>query len=163
MLRRIGLRGPEDRRILLWRAARPRADCPWDRLRRSPTNGLRLPAARTATAIDRIPAFPRASRHTRKSRRSLAWPCSSEETTNSIGKLFPDRTLFSERAIATPGQGIDPPPSPAFGSHPATGEQVRLLEPMQHWVDRSLREIECLAAPAFDFLDDGVAMRGACR
>src|SRR5262249_7227978 len=57
----------------------------------------------------------------------------------------------------------DAPPSPGLGCHPATGNQAGLLETMQDWVDRPLWEVEGATAPALDFLDDGVAVGGACR
>src|SRR5713101_3221153 len=42
-------------------------------------------------------------------------------------------------------------------------KQARLLETMQHRIDRPLREVERTSAPALEFLDDGVAVGGARR
>jgi len=91
--------------------------------------------------------------------RILPSPRSSEETANGIGKLLPDGTPLGQRALAASGQCIDPPPSPGFGGHPATDKQARFLKPMQRGVDRSLREIERLAALAPDFLDHCITVR----
>ena len=51
-----------------------------------------------------------------------------------------------ERALAPPGQCVDPPPPPGFGGDPATGKQAGLLQTMQRGIDRSLREVEGLPA-----------------
>src|SRR5882724_8545395 len=123
-----------------------------------PTNGLRLLAGRRAQAADRKRARRRADRGSRRSRRIVPRLGSSEQIANRCGKLFPDLTPLGERTIATPSQRVDPSSPTRFGGHPATGEQARLLETMQRWVDRPLGKVERAAAAAFNLLDDRVAM-----
>src|SRR5262249_42771043 len=101
----------------------------------------------------RAPAGPRIPR----SRRIPVGPASSEQPADGTGKLVPDRTPRGELTFAAPGDRIDAPPSPGIGGHPTTAKQARLLEAMQHGVDRAFGELERAGAPALDFLDDGVA------
>src|SRR5262249_22053438 len=102
---------------------------------------------------------PASDSDSRKSRWPPAWLGSSEETANRIGKLLPDCSPLGESALAASGQCVDPTPPSGLGDYPATGKQACLLKTMQRGVDRSLREIERLAAPAPDFLDHRVAVR----
>src|ERR1700730_722162 len=98
----------------------PRADDP------------RPPAARIVTAMDRNSAHRRAIRDIPRSCRLPPCPRRREETADRIGESPPACAPLFQRAIAAPGQGVDPPPSAGLGGHPAAFKQARLLETMQH-------------------------------
>src|SRR5216684_4813499 len=114
---------------------------------------------RAVTAIDRNRAFGRAARRNRRSSRGFAWPRSSKETSNCLGKLLPYLTPASKRPVSALGHAIDPAPTSCVGRYPAAGEQPCLLQAMQRRVDGAFRKIERTAAPASDFLDDRIAVR----
>ena len=76
---------------------------------------------------------------------------------------MPDGAVSGERVLASPGQRVDPPPSPGRGGYPATGKQAGLLKTVQRRIDRALGKIERLSTLASDFLDHRVAVRRARR
>src|SRR2546426_12804021 len=103
--------------------------------------------------MDRNRAGAQGGLRSPKSGRILPWPTSFEQTGDGFGKSLPNRTPLAELALAALGDRINAPPSPGIGRHPTTGKQARLLETMQHRVDRPLREVERAGAPALEFLD----------
>src|SRR6202023_1958190 len=114
-------------------------------------------------APDRTRACGPGGPRTPRSRRALPRAAPLEQPGDRLGKLLPHRAALPELPLAPLRQLVDPSPSPRLGGRPASDQEARVLETVQHRVDRPLRELERTRAPPLDLLDDGIAVRGARR
>jgi small-conductance mechanosensitive channel len=92
-----------------------------------PTNGLPLRGANGEQVSDHAGAHPKASRHTRRSRKPRQ-RFGTQQAANRVGKPLPDRPSVRESAPPAAGQRIDPPPSPRVSRLPTGNKQTGLLE-----------------------------------
>src|SRR5580658_2633733 len=82
-----------------------------------------------------------------------------KKATNGFGKAPPYGAAIGECPPPARRQRVDASLPPGFRSDPAAREQARLLQSMEHRIDRALRQIEGAAAAPMNFLDHGIAMR----
>src|SRR5262249_379741 len=143
----------ELRRTSPARAAPPPAGPLRDRSPLPPAGDPRPLVRPAAKAPGRSRARPRAAPGTPGSCRPPSRPPFPDQAPDRGGEPLPHRALLRERTLAAPGQLVDAPPPAGIGRDPAAGEQARMLEPVQHRIDRALRQVECARAPALDFLD----------
>src|SRR6516225_7269000 len=127
-----------------------------------PTDGLPLRGANGEQVSDHAGAHPKASRHTRRSRKPRQ-RFGTQQTANRVAKPLPDRASLRESAPSAAGQRIDPPPSSRVSSFPAGNKQTSLLQPVDRRINRPLWKIERPPALAADFLYDRVTMRRSTR
>jgi hypothetical protein len=159
---RIVQRSDADPQNLQSRAAAHRGLPRTDLLLPPPTNGLPLRGANGEQVSDHAGGHPRASRHTRQSRKSRQ-RFGTQQTANRVGKPLPDRASLRESAPPAAGQRIDPPPSSRVSSFPTGNKQTGLLEPVESRVNRPLWKIERATALAANFLDYSVTVRRSPR
>src|SRR5215831_14181954 len=87
----------------------------------------------------------------------------SEQATDRIGEALPNRSFFGKRAGSAFGQRVDAPLPSRLRLRPMAAEQASLLEPMERWVDRPLRQLECATAAAMNLLNYRIAVRRPAR
>jgi len=91
----------------------------------------------------------------------MAW--TSEQSADRIGKTLPDRTLFGKCVSSAFCQGVDATPPSRLRCRPLAAEQSRLFEPMECWVNRTLRQLECAATTTMYLLNYRIAVRRSPR
>src|SRR5262249_22668127 len=156
----IALQVRGDLRTFRPRGARLRIDHRYLLPRALPRGGRGPPAGSARTAPDHLPARAPAV----SCRRRSCWLSGSlvaKQAAYRGGKLIPYGPPLGKRPVSASGQGIDASAPSGIGGDPPAGQQAGLLEAVQRRIDCAFGKVECLIAPAANFLDDRVAMRRA--